>query len=145
MSKGMCQDIVLFSNILYPVYPSARDCGTRGSQVLRDEYVASLKDRLSRVEALLKAAGILHEDYISPDEFSDDDYDPSDEKGNLSSRRPQSSGQTSQVSFASRASSGEVDYFPSVGDMEAARMFRAHERDDSRYFGSSHFPGSVSH
>ncbi|OOQ86706.1 putative C6 transcription factor [Penicillium brasilianum] len=103
----------------------------------RDEYVASLKDRLSRVEALLKAAGILHEDYISPDELSDDDYDPSDEKGNLFSRRPQSSGQTSQVSFASRASSGEVDYFPSVGDMEAARIFRAHERDDSRYFGRS--------
>jgi hypothetical protein len=101
--------------------------------------VASLKDRLSKVETLLKAAGILHEDDISPDELSDDDYDRSDEKGDLSSRRPQSSGQISQVSFASRASNGEVDYFPSVGDVEATPMFKSHERDDSRYYGSLHF------
>lgn len=85
---------------------------------------------------MLKAAGILHEGDISPDELSDDDYDPSDEKGDFS-QRPQSSGQTSHVSFTSRASSGEVDYFPSVGDVEGAPIFKSHERDDSRYFGSS--------
>jgi hypothetical protein len=107
--------------------------------------VASLKDRLSRIESLLKAAGILHEGDISPDELSEDDYDPTDEKGDFSNPRPQSSGQTSHVSshisFTSRASSGEVDYFPSVGDVEAAPIFRSHERDDSRYFGSL-LPGS---
>lgn len=86
---------------------------------------------------MLKAAGILHEGDISPDELSEDDYDPTDEKGDFPNQRPQSSGQTSHVSFTSRASSGEVDYFPSVGDVEAAPIFRSHERDDSRYFGSS--------
>jgi hypothetical protein len=96
-----------------------------------------LKDRLSRIESLLKAAGILHEGDISSDELSEDDYDPTDEKGDHSNQRPQSSGQTSHVSFTSRTSSGEVDYFPSVGDVEAAPIFRSHERDDSRYFGSS--------
>ncbi|OKP14788.1 Activator of stress genes 1 [Penicillium subrubescens] len=112
-----------------------------GDEVRGDEYVASLKDRLSRIESLLKAAGILHEGDISPDELSEDDYDPTDEKGDFSNPRPQSSGQTSHVSshisFTSRASSGEVDYFPSVGDVEAAPIFRSHERDDSRYFGRS--------
>ena len=98
--------------------------------------MASLKDRLSRVESLLKAAGILHDGDISSDESSEDEYEPSDEKLTTSHKRPQSSGQTSHASFTSRASSGEVDYFPSTGDVEAAPIFRSHERDDSRYFGS---------
>lgn len=108
--------------------------------IYRDEYVASLKDRLSRVESLLKAAGILHEDSISSDELSEDEYEPSDEKVDSFHQRPQSSGQTSHVSFTSRASSGEVDYFPNTGDVEAAPIFRSHERDDSRYFGSLALP-----
>lgn len=105
--------------------------------------MASLKDRLSRVESLLKAAGILHEGDISSDESSEDEYEPSNEKPNTSHKRPQSSGQTSHASFTSRASSGEVDYFPSTGDVEAAPIFRSHERDDSRYFGPSPKPPRI--
>ncbi|KAF3387590.1 hypothetical protein F1880_000621 [Penicillium rolfsii] len=119
------------TNCVFPAVPE------RSEDDQRDEYVASLKDRLSRMESLLKAAGVLREGDMSPDELSEDDYDPADEKGDISNQRPQSSSQKSHVSFMSRASSGEVDYFPSEGDVEAAPIFRSHERDDSRYFGRS--------
>ncbi|KAJ5174971.1 uncharacterized protein N7482_000848 [Penicillium canariense] len=102
-----------------------------------DQYVASLKDRLSRIESLLKAAGILHESDTMPEDLSENDDDLPDEASDLSHKRTQSSSQSSHVSFTSRASSGEVDYFPSVGDVEATPIFKIHERDDSRYFGRS--------
>jgi hypothetical protein len=83
-----------------------------------DEYVQSLKERIVRVESLLKTAGILQEGDMSHDEFSDEDSDdelPSQDVSSAPSPTPSS---------LCRKGAGLV-----------TSIFRADERDDSRYFG----------
>ncbi|KAJ6081699.1 hypothetical protein N7499_006573 [Penicillium canescens] len=84
-----------------------------------DEYVQSLKERIVRVESLLKTAGILQEGDMSHDEFSDEDSDehPSQDVSSAPSPTPSS---------LCRKGAGLV-----------TSIFRADERDDSRYFGKS--------
>ncbi|CAI7623692.1 unnamed protein product [Penicillium viridicatum] len=87
------------------------------------EYVKSLKDRLVRVESLLRTAGILQESDMSEDDLSDEDDD------GLFSQSPSS------------ASSLKLDFGSSLrskgGFIEGTPMFPADQRDDSRYFGTS--------
>jgi hypothetical protein len=83
-----------------------------------------LKARLAKVESLLRTAGILQEGDISHDEFfNDDDYD---DDGRASQN---SSSTSSQQSKALRSLCSKN------GDLEGTPIFRADERDDSRYFG----------
>ncbi|OQE08396.1 hypothetical protein PENVUL_c010G07479 [Penicillium vulpinum] len=93
----------------------------RDDQQSSDEYVKSLKDRLIRIESLLKTAGILQEGDMSHDDFSEDEDGPVSQ--DLSSSP--SPNQTSGASLFSN------------GDIEGTPIFRADERDDSRYFGRS--------
>lgn len=88
---------------------------------LSDEYVQSLKERIVRVGALLKTAGILQEGDLSHDDFSDEDSDdepPSQDISSASSPTPSS---------LCRKGAG----------LEVTSIFRADERDDSRYFGET--------
>ena len=95
---------------------------------------------MERMESLLKNAGILQE-ALSPVPSELDDDDPvNDER--QPSQDPRSSAHPSVSSPASRASSGpyEAACFRGSGDIEGATVFKTHERDDSRYFGSSSIP-----
>ncbi|OQD87052.1 hypothetical protein PENANT_c006G08504 [Penicillium antarcticum] len=85
-----------------------------------DEYVQSLKERIVRVEALLKTAGILQDGDMSHDDFSEDEDDelPSQDICSAPSPTPSS---------LCRKGAG----------LEVTSIFRADERDDSRYFGKS--------
>ncbi|KAJ5163086.1 Transcription factor [Penicillium coprophilum] len=103
---------------VFPVQHEKRD-----DQQSSDEYIKSLKDRLVRVESLLRTAGILQEGDMSHDEFSDEDDD-----GPAS---PDIS------SLSSPKSNFGVCLRSSFGDIEGTPIFRADERDDSRYFGKS--------
>ena len=97
-----------------------------------DEYVESLKSRLERVESLLTAAGILHEGDISEDDLSDDEYeDTSNDQWEIQRR------ESSRISHLSDSSNNfEAAQFPGGDDVEVTPVFRSHESDDSRYFGS---------
>ncbi|CAG8123834.1 unnamed protein product [Penicillium olsonii] len=86
-----------------------------------DEYVHSLKERLARIESLLKTAGVLQEGDISDDDLSDDD-------DSLDCDIPAPTEPPSRLA-ASLATK--------CGDLEGTPIFRADERDDSRYFGKS--------
>ncbi|CAI7664438.1 unnamed protein product [Penicillium bialowiezense] len=83
-----------------------------------DDYVQSLKERLVRIESLLKTAGILREGDVE-DDLSDYDDDADCDI-------PSPSGPPSRLA-ASLATK--------CGDLEGTPIFRADERDDSRYFG----------
>ncbi|KAJ5327448.1 uncharacterized protein N7506_010550 [Penicillium brevicompactum] len=85
-----------------------------------DDYVQSLKERLVRIESLLKTAGILQEGDVS-DDLSDDEDDADCDI-------PSPSGPPTRLA-ASLATK--------CGDLEGTPIFRADERDDSRYFGKS--------
>jgi hypothetical protein len=80
-----------------------------------------LKERLARVESLLKTAGILPEGDMSHDEFSDDEDDA------LANYDLSSTSSPPSRLAASLATKG--------GDLEGTPIFRADKRDDSRYFG----------
>ncbi|KAJ5748606.1 uncharacterized protein N7511_010302 [Penicillium nucicola] len=92
-----------------------------GENLESDEYVQSLKERIVRVEALLKTAGILHEGDMSPDDFSDEDEDDEPPSQDISS--------TPSPTMSSLCRKG--------AGLEVTSIFRADERDDSRYFGKS--------
>ncbi|OQE30452.1 hypothetical protein PENFLA_c003G05333 [Penicillium flavigenum] len=98
--------------------------GKRDDQQSSDEYIKSLKDRLVRVESLLRTAGILQESDMSQDYLSDEDDDD----------KP-----TSQV--ISSTSSPKSNFGASLcsqgGFIEGTPIFPADQRDDSRYFGTS--------
>lgn len=81
-----------------------------------DEYVQSLKERLVRVESLLKTAGILHEDDINHHTFSAHENEP-----------PQD-----DIASVLRSSVAIKN-----GDLEGTPLFRADERDESRYIGKA--------
>lgn len=99
-----------------------------------EQYVQSLKDRLEKIESLLKNAGILNEADLH-DDLSDEDELP-DEDWDVAHQRSESFAQSSDGSYASLSSSGcDAALFPGGGDLEAAPLFRQHEKDDSRYFG----------
>ncbi|KAJ5514623.1 Transcription factor [Penicillium fimorum] len=106
---------------MHCVFPVQHEKGD--DQQSSDEYVKSLKDRLVRVESLLKTAGILQESDMSHDEFSDEDDDGPASPDISSVSSPNSN------FGASLRSNG--------GDIEGTPIFRADERDDSRYFGKS--------
>ncbi|KAJ5524330.1 hypothetical protein N7494_010980 [Penicillium frequentans] len=109
--------------------PQETDHETQSS----DQYVESLKDRLERVEALLVAAGILHESDIgqdTPSEDEDDDQDEFEDEHWENNDRPISSGRVSDRSEVS-----EVARFSSGGDFALTPLFKTHESEDSRYFG----------
>ncbi|KXG45168.1 Transcription factor [Penicillium griseofulvum] len=95
----------------------------RDDQQSSDEYVKTLKDRLVRVESLLRTAGILQEGDMSPDEFSDEDDD-----GPASPDISSVSSPKSNLAASLRST---------CGDIEGTPIFRADQRDDSRYFGKS--------
>lgn len=98
----------------------------------------SLKDRLERVESLLKTAGILHEDDMTINDFSDDEVEVLDERWDARHQRPESSGMSSNRSSTTQESwSHDVENYAGGGDIEATSIFRQHEQDDSRYFGRS--------
>lgn len=117
----------------------------------------SLKDRLEKMETLLKKAGILPEGDMSHDlldedededgdgELDDDDDDddgddsPDDDWG-VDHQRNGSLGSSSHRSFESNTSSEEyckAAKYPGGGDLEETAIFRTHESDDPRYFGRS--------
>ncbi|KAJ5669074.1 hypothetical protein N7462_010144 [Penicillium macrosclerotiorum] len=121
-----------------PCVFNARDMREKDddSDMQQDQYVASLKDRLEKVESLLKAAGILHEG-VQGDLYDEQDELP-DEEWETAHERAQSLGKSSINSSVSHSSSDrERDFFPESGDVEIAPIFKSHERDDSRYFGRS--------
>ncbi|KAJ5212336.1 uncharacterized protein N7498_003982 [Penicillium cinerascens] len=109
-----------------------------GDDTKSDEYVRSLKDRLERVESLLKTAGILHEDEMTTDDLSDDEVEGLDERWDARHQRPESSDMSSNRSSTTQESWGhDIENYAGGGDIEAASIFRQHEQDDSRYFGRS--------
>ncbi|KAF7716833.1 Fungal specific transcription factor [Penicillium ucsense] len=112
-----------------------------GESTTRRQYVASLKERLSRVESLLKTAGILHDaDFSSDDDSSSDEQEFSDgeeEDGDETFRPSQSTTSESHSSLASFRSSPDAESFPPSGGVEVTPIFKSHERDDPRYFGRS--------
>lgn len=100
-----------------------------------DQYVQTLEDRLEKIESLLKSAGILNEADLH-DNLSDDEGELPDEDWGFAHQRTESFAHSSDDSYASQSSPGcETALFPGGGDLEAAPLFRQHERDDSRYFG----------
>lgn len=95
----------------------------------------SLKDRLKKIESLLKTAGILNEADLHGDP-SDDEDELHDEDRDVAHQRSGSVARSSDGSYASLGSPDcEAALFPGGGDLEATPLFRQHERDDSRYFG----------
>ncbi|KAJ6136291.1 hypothetical protein N7512_001451 [Penicillium capsulatum] len=117
------------------IFPTSDDTEQDDSS---DQYVRFLKDRLERVESLLRTAGILQDGnmghYLS-DVEEDDDFG----EDRQADQRPKSAGHASTLSSASGASpdhSGTA-CFRGGGDLEVGSIFRAHESDDSRYFGRS--------
>lgn len=96
----------------------------------------SLKDRLEKVEALLRTAGILQDEDLRHD-FSDMDDEDSIGEDDQTDRRPESSGRES--SSASRAASDRYENagFASLGDLDESKLFEGHKSDDSRYFGTT--------
>lgn len=85
-----------------------------------DEYAQSLKERIVRVESLLKTAGILYEDDINRHTFSAHENEALEDDIASTSNLP-----------SRRASSLEIKN----GDLEGTPLFRADERDESRYIG----------
>jgi hypothetical protein len=86
---------------------------------------------LERVEALLVAAGVLHESDIGQDAISEDEDEEDDEDKNEQwDDRPISSGRVSNLSQGS-----EIARFSSGGDFALTPLFKSHGSDDSRYFG----------
>lgn len=95
----------------------------------------SLKDRLEKIESLLKTAGILNESNFVDEPSDDEDGFPYNE-WEIAHRRAESFAHSSDGSCPSQSSPGcEAALFPGGGDLEATSLFRQHERDDSRYFG----------
>lgn len=98
-----------------------------------DEYVKLLKDRLKRAEALLKAAGILHESDMA---VSDEDEDLPYEDWKNGHQYKDSFG-SSDLSSETRKSSESYDSpYPDHGDIESSGFFKAHKSDETRYFGT---------
>ncbi|KAJ6187198.1 hypothetical protein N7519_002106 [Penicillium mononematosum] len=104
------------THCVFPVQHEKRD-----DQQSSDEYIKSLKDRLVRVESLLRTAGILQESDMSQDDLSDEDDDDEPASQVISSTSSPKS------NFgASLCSQG--------GFIEGTPIFPADQRDDSRYF-----------
>lgn len=98
-----------------------------------------MKDRLERIESLLKAAGILNEGDLAHDDPSEDEDELPDEDWEIAHQRTGSSGHSSNSSSESQKSLGcETALYAASGDLEATPLFKQHEKDDSRYFGWSH-------
>lgn len=94
----------------------------------------SLKDRLHTVESLLRTAGILHEEDLDHDLSDLDDEDPLEED-DQTDQRPQSSGQTSTISSASRADWNQIETVvrPTHDHVDTSVIFQPDGSDDSRY------------
>ena len=90
----------------------------------------SLKNRLIRVEALLRAAGILQETNSSKDFLSGEEEEDSLDEESQSS--PSSSSHLSSGSF----NNSDAMSFPGGDDVEVSSIFTGHKSDESRYFGS---------
>ncbi|KGO41313.1 Transcription factor, fungi [Penicillium expansum] len=101
------------------VFPAQHE--KRDDRQSNDEYVRSLKDRLVRVESLLRTAGILQESDLSQDDFSDGDDDGPASQGFSSTSSPKSNFGSSVCSKG--------------GFIEGTPIFPADQRDDSRYYG----------
>lgn len=109
---------------------------------------------MSRIESLLKTAGILHDGDINSDDPSPDEYESSDEETGEDVEAgedifpPSQPGARDESNdpFASSTSSPDAQSFPRSGGVEVAPIFRSHERDDPRYFGKSTYllPSSMS-
>ncbi|KAI3271328.1 transcriptional regulator family: Fungal Specific TF [Penicillium roqueforti] len=104
------------------VFPAQHE--KRDNQQSTDEYVKSLKDRLVRVESLLRTAGILQESDMSHDDFSDED----DDDGPISQSISSASSPKSNFGASLRSQGGFIEGTP---------IFPTDQRDDSRYFGTS--------
>ncbi|KAG0158970.1 hypothetical protein PDIDSM_6490 [Penicillium digitatum] len=102
----------------FPVQHEKRD-----DHQSNEEYVRSLKDRLVRVESLLRTAGILQETDMSQDDFSDED-----DGGPASQELSSASSPTSNFGSPLCSKGGFIEGTP---------IFPADQRDDSRYFGTS--------
>lgn len=103
------------------------------------QYVRSLKDRLEKLESLLKTAGILDEDALDQEELSDDDDELADEDWKMEDVQheepPDLSPTNSSASHASPKPNEHNQPSSSRGDLEHARLFKIDDRDESRYFG----------
>lgn len=94
----------------------------------------SLKDRIRRVRLLLNATGILQRHDITDEMLSDSD-DEGLEDEILDAERHPDSRRSSNDSVASEISEwAHAARF--VGDIEVAPIFKSHESDETRYFGS---------
>ncbi|EPS30250.1 hypothetical protein PDE_05201 [Penicillium oxalicum 114-2] len=119
-----------------------------------DGPIRDQRERLSRIESLLKTAGILHDGDINSDDPSPDEYESSDEETGEDVEAgedifpPSQPGARDESNdpFASSTSSPDAQSFPRSGGVEVAPIFRSHERDDPRYFGKSTYllPSSMS-
>lgn len=109
---------------------SASDRSSDGSflNAGRKQYVRSLKDRLGRLESLLKTAGIWDEKAMSEEELSDDDDDePADEDSEAEATQPEESPKSTGATT--------VIGKPSPGTGVLGHALKFDGRDDSRYFG----------
>ncbi|RLM01864.1 hypothetical protein CFD26_109143, partial [Aspergillus turcosus] len=115
-------------------------------------YVKALKERLDRTESLLKAAGLLDEDNLSPPETSSDDDVSLEEDGieaesedDLSSTLPHNSTEHKirmSKSGAPRDNSQQSELKPSdklsgTEDSQHVSIIRGDNKADSLYFGRS--------
>ncbi|KAJ5307625.1 hypothetical protein N7476_008281 [Penicillium atrosanguineum] len=107
--------------------------GPDNADVQSDEYVKALKDRLERVEYLLRTAGILHEDDMAQEGLSDDETEIIDEKWDARHQRPDASAISSNRSSMTQ----DTENYAGGGDLDSTSMFKQHEQDDSRYFGGT--------
>ncbi|KAJ5103255.1 hypothetical protein N7532_003784 [Penicillium argentinense] len=120
------------------VFPGISPVSETQQEEERDQYIQSLKDRLEKIETLLKTAGILHESDVTGD-YLDDEIDaesPDDDQGN-GHRRTRSLGNLSYRSSESNALSDYCEAAKYGGDLEGTPIFKAHESDDPRFFGRS--------
>lgn len=103
----------------------------------------SLKDRLDKIESLLKTAGILNEADLH-DDLSGDEDELSYDDWAVAHERSKSVAYSSDDSYASlNPSSCDTTHFPGGGDLTP--LFKQHEKDDSRYFGESHWVYKMEH
>lgn len=120
------------------------------TDISRRLYVKALKERLDRTESLLKAAGLLDEDNLSPPETSSDDDVSLEEDGieaesedDLSSTLPHNSTEHKirmSKSGAPRDNSQQSELKPSdklsgTGDSQHVSIIRGDNKADSLYFG----------
>ncbi|KAJ5602010.1 hypothetical protein N7510_011544 [Penicillium lagena] len=105
-------------------FPSRKE---KRAGLKRKQYVRSLKERLGRLESLLKTAGILDENAMSEELSDDDDDDPADEDSEAEAMQPEEPPRSTGATM--------VLGKPSPGTGVLGHAFKCDVRDDSRYFG----------